>query len=95
MIERNPQLPPQNPESRVAAPAIQPVMDDEKINSCLRRQFQCARRGVDSRANFRHRSRVFDLQPVQRVVPIGDLVDAQGFVAISNDLRKRGHVAES
>jgi hypothetical protein len=54
---------------------------------------QNPRGNVDRGSNFRDPSRVFDLQTVQRIVPIANFANAQILVRASNYFGKRSHRA--
>jgi hypothetical protein len=61
------------------------VVDDEKLNAALRCNRQDALGNVHCRADPADISGIFDLQTVQRIVPIVDLIDTQSPVALSDD----------
>src|SRR2546430_489361 len=81
---------PATARDRLQAWPEQAVVDDEKIHAALDREIDSASGGIDSRADFRDRARVLDLQPVQRIRPIIDLAYAQMLVGVGDDLRQSG-----
>jgi hypothetical protein len=65
------------------------VMHDQKIDLFSCGLGQDARRNIDSRTNFRHATRIFDLKAVERIRPIVDFMNAQVFVNVSSNLRNK------
>src|SRR5262245_41577615 len=69
----------------------QTVMHDREIDILFCRDCQDACRSVDARPNPGHVPRVFDLQTIQRVVPVAYFTNPQKIIGIVNDLSERRH----
>ena len=87
------ELPAQRVSHRLQAGPEQTVMHDQKIDFFLCGLCQNARGNIDRRAETRYASGIFNLQTIERIVPIADLLNAQETVGITNDLSKRRHEA--
>ena len=85
------QLPPQCVCHWAQSRPEQTVMHDQKIDIFICGFGQDARRDIHRRANFRRAAGVFDLQTVQRIVPIADFANAQVVVGVLNNFRQSRH----
>src|SRR6266498_2064505 len=66
-------------------------MHDHEIDILFCRGCQDSCRGVNSSRNLGNASRVFDLQTIERVVPIAYFTNAQKIICIVNNFRERNH----
>src|SRR6266511_4365111 len=66
-------------------------MHDHEIDILFCGGCQDSCRGVNSSRNLGNASRVFDLQTIERVVPIAYFTNAQKIICIVNNFRERNH----
>src|SRR5262245_39310433 len=89
-----PQLPTQRTSYWLQPWPEQTVMDDQEIDVSFYRLGQNARRNVDRRADSCDPAGIFDLQTVQRIVPIAHFANPQVTVRITDNVGKRRHSSE-
>src|SRR5215510_1390706 len=86
-----PQLPTQRTSYWLQPWPEQTVMDDQEIDVAFYRLGRNARRNIDRRADARDPTGIFDLQTVERIVPIAHVTNMQIPVRVTYDFGKRRH----
>ena len=93
IFERKPQLSAQRASNRLQSRPEQPVMHNQQIDLSLLSFGQYAGRNINRRADQRDPARIFDLEPVKRVIPIAYFSNAQKVVGIIDHVRECRHGA--
>src|SRR5881227_3343829 len=91
VFERKPQLSAQRASNRLQSRPEQPVMHNQQIDVSLLSLGEYARRNIDRSADARHAAGVFDLEAVQRIVPVAHFPNTQKVVSVSDNFRKWRH----